>query len=140
MTTADRRSQAGATLVEVLIAVMVLGIAFVSVLGAFGTSIASSDLHRRQAVAETAIRRYAEAVKAQSFVSTCPASYGMGTFVVPTTPYVFTAAAPVVAYYNQATNDWTGSCSATAIQRVTVSITSDDGRVDAELDVVKRPG
>jgi Tfp pilus assembly protein PilV len=113
-----RRSETGATLVEVLVAVMVLGVAFLAVLGGLGTSIASSDLHRRQAVAETVVRRYAEAVKAQPFAATCPANYTMGTFTAPTAPFLFTATAPVVVYYDDVDKDWSGSCSAVSVQLV----------------------
>lgn len=124
------------TLVEVLVAVMILGVAFVALLGGFGTSIASSDLHRKQAVAETAIRRYAEAIKDEPFSTTCPPTY-TGSFTVPSG---FTKTAPVVeGYIDTNTNIVTTTCSALKAQVVAVSITSEDGRVSPILRVVKRP-
>lgn len=128
-----RRSEAGTTLVEVLITVMILGVAFVALLGGFGTSIVSSDLHRRQAQAETLVRRYAEAVKATPCTATCPGSYAAGF----TLPSGFEApAATVVCYASD--NVAAVPCPTDGIQRVTVRVRTTDGRVDTSVDLVKR--
>ena len=130
-----RRSEAGTTLVEVLITVMILGVAFVALLGGFGTSIVSSDVHRRQAVAETLVRRYAESVKADRCWPTCPGTYAAG-FAVPSG---FEAPpATVVCYASD--NVAVVPCPAAGIQRVTVRVRTTDGRVDTSVDLVKRPG
>lgn len=124
------------TLVEVLVAVVILGVAFAALLGGFGTSIVSSELHRRQAVAETAIRRYAEAVKGEAFSTSCPPTY-VGSFTVPSG---FTKTAPIIeGYIDTNTNAVSTTCSALKAHVVAVSIVSDDGRVDSTLRVVKRP-
>jgi Tfp pilus assembly protein PilV len=135
--TTGRRPEDGATLIEVLIAVMILGVAVVAFIGALGTGVVSSDVHRRQATAETAIRRYAEAVKARPFTATCPTTtypISSGTFSAPAG---FTASVPQVRYV-AADNSITTTCSPTAVQVVTVAIESTDGKVDASLDIVKR--
>lgn len=129
-----RHSEAGTTLVEVLITVMILGVAFVAFLGGMGTSIMSSDLHRRQAEGETLVRRYAEFVKAQPYASGCPASYSSAGFT-PVPPR-FTVLAPTVAYRDTSGGS---ACSVTSSHIVTVAVESTDGRVTESVQVVKRP-
>lgn len=59
--------EAGETLAEVLVAVAILGIAVAALLGGIGASATGSDVHRKQATAETVLRGYAEAIEAASF-------------------------------------------------------------------------
>ena len=129
-----RRSEAGATLVEVLITVMILGVAFVAFLGGMGTSIMSSDLHRRQAVAETLVRRYAEGVKGTSCLPTCPTSYSAG-FPLPTG----FEAPPATVVCRAVDNTTDEPCPSDGVQLVTVSVKTTDDRVDTSVDLVKRP-
>ena len=57
------RDQSGLSLVETLIAVMILGITFISILTAMTAAIMSSQLHRRQARTHLVLRNYAEWIK-----------------------------------------------------------------------------
>ena len=135
MTAGRRRpSEAGATLIEILITVMILGVAFVAFLGGMGTSIMSSDLHRRQAQGETLVRRFAEAVKGTPCAATCPLSYSPGF----TPPAGFDAPTATVACY--ATDNTTVvACPSPGMQVVSLRVKTTDGRVDESLDIVKRP-
>ena len=54
----------GETLVELIIAVAIMGIAVVAIVGGMATFILMSDVHRKQASAGANVRNYAEAVKA----------------------------------------------------------------------------
>ncbi|MCA1840847.1 MAG: prepilin-type N-terminal cleavage/methylation domain-containing protein [Actinomycetota bacterium] len=86
--TRQPRSDLGLTLIEVLITVAIMGIAFVSILGAMGTSILASDIHRKRANAETVLRNYSEAIKGTSYVP-CPASgtaYNNASGFTPASP------------------------------------------------------
>ena len=56
----SRYSEAGDTLVEVLLAIVILGLAAVAILLAFGTSISGSAEHRNLATADTVLRTAAE--------------------------------------------------------------------------------
>jgi type II secretory pathway pseudopilin PulG len=56
----------GAALLEILIGVVILGIAFVAILGVSASSIVSSDVHRQLASTETVVRAYAEAIQAKA--------------------------------------------------------------------------
>jgi type II secretory pathway pseudopilin PulG len=81
----DRSSEAGETLVEMLIAIVVIGIAVTAILGALLTSITASTQHRGLAVEDTLLRSYAEQAKQQIELQTptssalyqpsCQASY-----------------------------------------------------------------
>jgi type II secretory pathway pseudopilin PulG len=81
----DRSSEAGETLVEMLIAIAVIGIAVTAILGALLTSITASTQHRGLAVEDTLLRSYAEQAKQQIELQTptssalyqpsCQASY-----------------------------------------------------------------
>ena len=57
------RGQAGETLLELLITISIMGIAFVSILLGVGTAIASSDSHRQEATAEGVVRSFAERIQ-----------------------------------------------------------------------------
>jgi hypothetical protein len=55
-----RDSEAGDTLVEVLLALVVIALTAVAILGAFATSISASSEHRTLATSDTALRSFAE--------------------------------------------------------------------------------
>jgi prepilin-type N-terminal cleavage/methylation domain-containing protein len=69
------RDDAGLTLIEVLVTVAILGIAFVTVIGGMAVSIAGSDVHRKQATSQTILRNLAEFMKAVPYDPSCPADY-----------------------------------------------------------------
>lgn len=129
----------GETLLELLIALAIIGIAMVAVVGAMSTGIVISDVHRKQAVAGASVSGYAETAKqdakSSGYQSSCSPTYA-STFTVPT-GYVKSIVA--VSF-------WTGtafqaSCSATAdigVQRVTLRVSSSDGRASESLVVVVR--
>ncbi len=56
-------SEAGFSLVEVLVAVALLGSAVLALVGGIGSVVSSSDRHRRAATADTVARSYTEALK-----------------------------------------------------------------------------
>lgn len=61
-------SDAGETLLEIVIAVMILGIGSVSLLPAVGTSVNATRLHRQQSVAGRVLDNFAEYMKNQAYV------------------------------------------------------------------------
>lgn len=60
------RSEAGTTLIELLVAVAIMGIAFVTILGGIGTAIIGSDAQRRDASAGLVLTSAAERVVAEA--------------------------------------------------------------------------
>ena len=67
----SRSTDAGFSLIEVLVTVVIMGLTFVVFVGGMGTSIIASDHHRKHAVAQASIRNFAEAVKAVPFSTDC---------------------------------------------------------------------
>ena len=144
MTRVDRGDE-GTTLVELLIAVAILGLSVTAIVGAMMTSIITTDVHRGVTTGETAVRSYAEVTK--NFVAEvdaagapvnwerCPATYDPG-FVPPTG---FVDVAVTVEYWDGTA--WDATCPAgtsDTVQRLTLAVTSDNGRGDKSTQIVVR--
>ncbi|MGH9042613.1 MAG: VWA domain-containing protein [Acidimicrobiia bacterium] len=57
------RSEAGASLAEVLVTITILGLSVAGIVQALGTASLASDYHRKQVNADIVVRSYAEAIK-----------------------------------------------------------------------------
>ncbi len=122
----------GFTLVELLLAVAILGISGVAVVGGMMTSIQVSDLGRRQAEGQGEVRAYAEAVAGAAYAN-CAASYASS--YTPPTGY---SAAMTVAYWD-GTSAFTSTCGTdSGLQRVTLTVTATDGRGSESVAIAKR--
>ena len=143
---ATRGSERGESLVELLISVGILGIAVVAIVAGMATAITASDANRKQALVETVLRNYAEAI-------TDPATpYAECATTYPSDPPGFSARSGYlpevisVRYW-----DGTGDSSTTAgitpscpsnpdkgIQFIKLRVSSDDRGGQKTLVVVKR--
>jgi prepilin-type N-terminal cleavage/methylation domain-containing protein len=125
--------EAGFTLIEVLVALSIFTAAVGTLVAALGTSAQASDRHRKEATAETIVRAYAEAVEGATYKSVCAtavSSYG-AAFTAPV-PTGYAVAPPVVRDLSG------GVCTAgMSLQRVTLTVSTADGRASAAIDVVK---
>jgi prepilin-type N-terminal cleavage/methylation domain-containing protein len=129
-------SEAGLTMVEVLMAVAILGIGVVAIVGGMMTSIKSSDLERRAADAQTTVRAYAEAVAGATYAA-CASSYTATGFTAPTG---FTASM-TVSYWNSTTSSFGSTCTVptdSGLQKVALTVTASDGRATEKLSIAKR--
>lgn len=125
-------SEAGFTLVELLLAVGILGISGVALIGGMMTSIQVSDLGRRQAEGQGEVRAYAEAVAGAAYAN-CAASYS--TFYSPPSGYTATM---TVAYWD-GTSAFTSTCGTdSGLQRVTLTVSATDGRGSETVAIAKR--
>src|ERR1700704_4476556 len=102
----------GETLLELLIAVMIMGVAVVALVGGIATSIRMSDIHRKQAEAGAYVRAYAEAI--ENAVARSPSAY-----VACARPSMYPAFSPLVGnptYTAEITavRYWNGSSTAGA--------------------------
>ena len=156
-----RRSEAGDTLVEVLMALVVVGIAATAILLAFATSISGSGTHRNAATLDTMLRTAAaevtSAIQQQSSsefancsgantVNTTPGSIPLPNNPLPAPQY--TATITAVQYWNPSTYSFTApqapatSCpvgaSATGPQQLTVTV-SYNGASQSITTVVQDP-
>ncbi len=133
----------GDTLLEILVAVSVMSIAFTALIGGLAAAIRLSAVHRGSANANVVLVSAAESVKSQTYVP-CPdvstSSYVPSQNV--TLPSGWSSSNLVVT----AVKRWNGSVFATTcpatdggLQLVTITATSPDGKSTDSVDVVKRP-
>ena len=133
----------GDTLVEVLITVVIVGIAFTGILAGLATAINLSGIDRGDANVRTVLVSSTESVKNQAYVA-CPSatnsSYNPTSGV--TLPSGWSASNVVVKQLY----GWNGSsfvtCSSLGtdgkLQKILVEATSPDGRSKDTIEIVKR--
>ena len=139
------RSDGGATLIEVLVALSILSVAGVAILAGLQLSVKTSDIHRKQSTGGAYVRSYAEAIEKHlddtgNYVPCAganaypPAAVG---FAVPT-GYTATHTAAVPLAGDGAAAG--GGCPAadTGVQRIKVTVRSNDSRATEVLTVVVR--
>ena len=139
-----RRSESGDTLIEVLLAIVVLGLASVAIMLAFATSISGSAEHRSLTTFDTVLRSASEEAISQlqqqtaSEFGTCPGTYNV-TFSLPAG---YTAAITQVQYWNGSNFGSVASpnpCVINAPQLITITVTSSTGSVYSISVVVDGP-
>ncbi|MFD7081824.1 prepilin-type N-terminal cleavage/methylation domain-containing protein [Streptomyces sp. NPDC059918] len=128
------RGEEGETLIEVLVAVVLMGVAFVTIFGGMGTAIISSVAQQKVTGADSVIRSAAEKVVGAPYVS-CAGGYG-----TPMPPAGYTVTVEIE--YWDGVGAFGPSCptSDTGIQKVTLTVhaTGPHPVRDATLEVVKR--
>ena len=130
----------GESLIELLVAVMIMGTAVVAVVGGLGTAIMMSDIHRKQAAIAAHLKIFA--ANLESAIAASPTQYadcgGPESYpdYEPGAPY--DADITYVRYWNGSA--FVTSCAAgdTGVQRVTLRVWSTDGRADETVDLVIR--
>jgi Tfp pilus assembly protein PilE len=135
------RHEAGESLIELLIAVAIMGIAVVAVVGLISTGIVMSDIHRKQATAGAYVRDYAEYVEkfvaAGNFDAAASPDYGPSTVNFPT-PSGYTASVTSLRCWNDVSRQFSTCTAGSSVQQVTLRIASSDPRVSESLNVVIR--
>jgi prepilin-type N-terminal cleavage/methylation domain-containing protein len=144
-------SEDGYSLAEILVTIVIVGIAFSAVLGGLFTSIASSAYQRKQATADTLARDAAELVKnnaANPYVNCA----GVSTYSMPSPPPGFQVfirvSPPGVEYWKGSPigsgpyavdTDFQSSCPPDiGLQRITIQARSNDGQALETVQVLKR--
>lgn len=145
------RSEGGTTLIELVVAVAIMGVAFVAILGGIGSAIIGAAAQRRDATAGVVLTSAAEAIVAAPYLA-CAALY-----VPPAAPSGYTVTVTKVAYWQAGSNRFlpveqsacgpaTASPTDDGVQLVTLSVTPParagvGAGTTQTLDVVKRdPG
>ncbi|MEJ7583292.1 MAG: type II secretion system protein [Acidimicrobiales bacterium] len=150
MTQPPVETEGGFALIEILVSVAILGIAFVAILGGLATAINTSELHRQQAEVDAVLVSAVEGLKALETGVPCAG---------PTEPAyldIVRAAATAEGWPGSTVSitditHWDGDDYLTAcprdgllgllrLQRITVQVTHRDGRVTNELTFVKDSG
>jgi type II secretory pathway pseudopilin PulG len=135
-----RRSESGDTLIEVLLAIIILGLASVAIMMAFATSISGSAEHRSLASFDTVLRSASEQAISQleqqttSEFGTCPGTYSVN----------FSLGAPGYSAVITQIQYWNGSsfgstCIINAPQLITITVTGPTGATYSISVVVDGP-
>jgi type II secretory pathway pseudopilin PulG len=136
----------GETLVELLVALLIMGTALVAVVGGLATAIVMSSVHREQATVATHMNTYAAQIQGDIAASptlydvSCSASYPSYT-PNPAAPY--SGSVTKVQYWDAAASPpaFVASCPGgvdRGVQLVSLEVHSNDGRVTRSLDIVVR--
>lgn len=129
-----RVDEAGFTLVELLVTIAIMALAFVVILGAIGVFFRSSSVHRAAANLDGAARTYVERLEGATYDTTCPMDYS-GVAV----PAGYTAQVDA--------QNWTGTTPAafapcpaadTGAQQLTVTLTDTASGQRDQFVIVKR--
>jgi Tfp pilus assembly protein PilV len=135
-----RRADAdrGETLLELIMAIMILGVSVVAIGSGIALSITISAVHRNQATAQDSLRNYAETL--QSSYVACTANSTPKYTASLVAPPAFAAPIVVVDYWIPATAMFTTNqaCPAggdTGLQQVTLTLASTSGKVSESLTV-----
>jgi prepilin-type N-terminal cleavage/methylation domain-containing protein len=135
-------SQAGYTLVELLVSVAIIGIAFTAIISGIWGYIADATQHRVQADTHLVLAKYAEAVGTMTYAN-CATTYtpAVAAFTLPTG---YTSAVSV-NLWNPATKQFdivgAAGCTDPGAQRVQLTLTATNAApyaYAATIDVVKR--
>ena len=115
----------GETLVELMIAIAIIGNAAVAILGGLILSVKTSTVHRNEATGGAYVRSFAEAVQnhvdANGYTACGSAASTYQGVTVPDLPAGYTKTVTNVQSW---TGSAWGSCTADGIQRVQLSVTS----------------
>lgn len=141
------RGDAGETLVEILAAVVIMGITGVAVLTGLMLSVKASDIHRKGTTSSAYVRSFAEAIEDYVAAGHYQNCAGKDVYKVPavmnrltdldsdTSFEVTQLAAKSVGPNGVAAS---GCASDTGVQQITLSVESKDGRAAEQLVVVLR--
>jgi type II secretory pathway pseudopilin PulG len=131
-----RSSEDGDTLLEVLIALVVLSLSSVAIILAFATSISSSAEQRNLANVDTVLRGAAEEATSQmqqdsgSYFGSCPAA-GQSPLAeslqFPGLTSGYSAQVNSVLYWDGSTSSYDSTCTTNASQLVSLVVTSPKG-------------
>lgn len=135
--------EAGVTLIEVVMAVAIMAIAFAAIVGGLASAVMGADLQRRQAKADVALRGTAESVVYDPCGTA--ATYTSDPRTQPA-PAGFTVTIDRVSYWDQDSNQFQATAppadcaAAPPLQLLELHVDSTVGRlVTRSLQVVKRP-
>jgi type II secretory pathway pseudopilin PulG len=137
-----RRDDRGETLIELMVAMAIMGTAVIALVGGIATSIRVSDVHRKHVNAGVYVRAFSEALERSMAAS--PSGYtdcaSTSTYQsVYTVPSGYQATVVAVTYWNGSA--FVGTCPGggdVGVQRVTLQVGSTDGRASEQLAVIIR--
>jgi prepilin-type N-terminal cleavage/methylation domain-containing protein len=138
-----RLGERGVTLVELLVTMTIVGIAFTALLGSLSAMFMNNDSHRKVSYAQTLLRRYAEQLQAASYVDCATTSTSAYTAALAPVPASYAASLQSVTYWNgDSAATFNSNCAGgdKGVQRITLRVQQTDSvrPVTKDLVVVKR--
>ncbi|MFF0215337.1 type IV pilus modification PilV family protein [Streptomyces vinaceus] len=129
-----RRGEEGETLIEVLVAVVLMGVAFVTIFGGIGTAIISSARQQKVTGADSVVRSAAEKVISAPYVSCA------GGYAIPAPPAGYTVTVEVEYWDGVGAFGRPCPTADTGVQKVTLTVHSTGPHPvrDTTLEVIKR--
>ena len=152
----------GETLLEILIAVAIMGIATAAILGLFQGSIAASTIHKQQSVAGSLLDNFAEYMQDQGTApyTDCPGGAAAAAYIADMNTFVGLTQTSTSPVFEPDANKYQlavavsagqigapgsnpsvtyGSCTAPdqGVQRLTLTVSSMDSKVSESVQVVK---
>jgi len=128
----------GETLIELLVTVIIMGVAVVALVGGIATSIRMSDIHRKEARAGAYVRAFGEAIAATTYTDCAGAgTYSAAYPAHPDGDTAYTATVTAVRYWNGSAFG-TACATDTGIQKVSLKVSTSDGKAAETLDVIIR--
>jgi type II secretory pathway pseudopilin PulG len=133
------RPESGETLIELLVAIVVIGIGVTALLGAWQIAVASSSLNANQSRAQALLRTWAESVADTGTYAYVPCASPASMPAAVGLPTGFTSQVTVKYWTGSA---W-GSCPGTdlGVEQVSLTVTSPNGLypgITQRLAVVRR--
>jgi len=133
----------GETLIELLVAIIIMGTAVVAIVGGLGTAIVMSDIHSKQAAIAAHLNAFATTI--EGAVASSPGYIECATVTSYPSydpgPQYHAKIEPPVRYWDATTSTFTTSCTFgndPGVQLLTLHVWSDDGRVDRSMDIIIR--
>ncbi len=133
------RSERGESLLELIVAIAILGVCVVAIGAGVTLSIKISAIHHNQATADAFLHNYAETLQAS--YPACSGSVAPDYAAGLPTPSGFASPTATVAFWDKTAKSFNStSCPATdpGLRQVTLNLTSTDGFVKESLVFVVR--
>ena len=131
-------AERGETLLELIIAIAILGVCVVAIGSGIAVSITISAIHRNQATAQDSLHNYAELLQSSYTPCTATATPNYVGSLAQLTPPGFATPTAVVDYWVPASGSFTHACPPggdTGLQQVTLKLVSTAGNVSESLVV-----
>lgn len=133
-----RLTEDGTTLIEVLMTVLIMSVAFVALAGGLWTAVVASDANVKLATAEATARAFGEFLKRAAYVDCATtSSYSTAGFVVPSG---YTATISAVSYWEPLAENFQSTCPTPdgGMHMLTFSVAATDGKATETIQMVKR--
>jgi type II secretory pathway pseudopilin PulG len=135
-----RRAQSGTTLVELLVSLMIVGLALVLVVGTFSTGLLDATLAKRNTAVEAVTQYELDHIGASAFSSSAPSYSECFATESPTSPTAipYLNSCPSGSYALRADVTWTaGPTSTSQLWTVTVVTWPDASAIGSPLSTYK---